>query len=291
MTLVSNGLNNNTKPYTWTFADATARTSATGFVSADVGSWAVQLSDGTVWELTATTPTWAQRGGSGGGGAPTTSKYVLGATDASLTNGITIPGLAGSADRAGQGGSTFAEEFDTTTNPFTWTPSNPTTQNSNTTVPSAFYASVSDTTERYGYRAFSPAGAFDLRAKVSLGLLGGSATPVAQIGLVVADATNANRAFVQITVGVNSLATSGFTYAASTFTQRGSNNVGTYVLYLRLTRDGSNNISFYFSLDGLIWNWIATQAFTLTITQAGLRLSASGTSPSYEAAVDWLRAS
>jgi hypothetical protein len=63
VTLVALGLNNNTKPYTWTYANAAARTGATGFVAADVGSWAVQLDDGTLWELTATTPTWAQRAG------------------------------------------------------------------------------------------------------------------------------------------------------------------------------------------------------------------------------------
>ena len=85
MTLVSNGLNNNTKPYTWTFADATARTGATGFVAADVGSWAIQLSDGTIWELTATTPTWTPRGGAAGFADPTTTKGDLIVHGASTT--------------------------------------------------------------------------------------------------------------------------------------------------------------------------------------------------------------
>ena len=92
MTLVSNGLNNNTKPYTWTFADATARTSATGFVAADIGSWAVQLSDGTVWELTATTPTWTQRGGGSGLTNPMTT-----------TGDLITGGASGAAQRLGIG--------------------------------------------------------------------------------------------------------------------------------------------------------------------------------------------
>lgn len=58
MTLAANGLNPGTKIYTWTYADAAARTGATGFVAGDVGSVALQLDDGTLWRLTATTPTW-----------------------------------------------------------------------------------------------------------------------------------------------------------------------------------------------------------------------------------------
>ena len=52
-------------PHNWEYADAAARTGATGFVAADVGKWAKQLDNGTFWELTATTPTWAQRTGAG----------------------------------------------------------------------------------------------------------------------------------------------------------------------------------------------------------------------------------
>lgn len=89
MTLVTNGPANFV-PYRYTYANAAARTSATGFVAADVGSWAVQLDDGTVWELTATTPTWAQRGGGGTVAAHATSHQV-GGSDA--FTGI-VPGSA-----------------------------------------------------------------------------------------------------------------------------------------------------------------------------------------------------
>jgi len=44
----------------FSYADATARAAATGFLAADVGKIAFQVSDGTFWLLTATTPSWAQ---------------------------------------------------------------------------------------------------------------------------------------------------------------------------------------------------------------------------------------
>src|SRR3989304_6314094 len=46
-------------PYNWTYADAAARTGATGFVTADVGKLARQLDNNSLWMLTATTPTWS----------------------------------------------------------------------------------------------------------------------------------------------------------------------------------------------------------------------------------------
>jgi len=49
--------------YNWTYADAAARTGATGMVSADVGKFARQLDDNSIWMLTATTPTWIAVGG------------------------------------------------------------------------------------------------------------------------------------------------------------------------------------------------------------------------------------
>lgn len=52
-------------PYQWTYADAAARTGATGFVSSDIGRFARQLDDNSIWMLTATTPTWIQIGSSG----------------------------------------------------------------------------------------------------------------------------------------------------------------------------------------------------------------------------------
>jgi hypothetical protein len=48
----------------WEYANAAARTAATGFLVADVGKWAKQTDDGSYWELTDESPiTWAQRTG------------------------------------------------------------------------------------------------------------------------------------------------------------------------------------------------------------------------------------
>lgn len=49
----------------WEYANASARTSASGFDSYDVGGFAWQQDDDSIWVLIATTPTWSQVGGSG----------------------------------------------------------------------------------------------------------------------------------------------------------------------------------------------------------------------------------
>lgn len=56
------------RPYTWAYPSASARTSATGFVTADLGKFARQTDDDSIWMLTAITPTWAPVSGSGGSG-------------------------------------------------------------------------------------------------------------------------------------------------------------------------------------------------------------------------------
>lgn len=63
MAEATNGLNN-AVPYKWTYANAAARVADTGLDAADIGKWARQDDDNSYWTLTATTPTWAQVGGS-----------------------------------------------------------------------------------------------------------------------------------------------------------------------------------------------------------------------------------
>lgn len=63
MTLANNGLAN-AVAYRFTYADASARSAASGFASTDVGSLARQLDDNSLWLLTDDSPaTWAQVGG------------------------------------------------------------------------------------------------------------------------------------------------------------------------------------------------------------------------------------
>jgi microcystin-dependent protein len=45
-------------PHSYEYANAAARTGASGFVSADIGKLALQTDDTSLWMLTATTPTW-----------------------------------------------------------------------------------------------------------------------------------------------------------------------------------------------------------------------------------------
>lgn len=52
--------------YNWTYADQTAREGAAGFYNYDLGKFARQLDDNSIWVLTATTPTWNQVGGATG---------------------------------------------------------------------------------------------------------------------------------------------------------------------------------------------------------------------------------
>lgn len=54
--------------YQWSYADASARTGATGFVSADIGKVARQEDDDSFWILIATTPTWTEITGVGASG-------------------------------------------------------------------------------------------------------------------------------------------------------------------------------------------------------------------------------
>jgi hypothetical protein len=58
------------QPFNWSYADATARGAATGFVAADVGKLARQLDDDSLWMLTDDSPeTWVQIGGTGVSGS------------------------------------------------------------------------------------------------------------------------------------------------------------------------------------------------------------------------------
>jgi hypothetical protein len=52
-------------PYAFEYADETARLAASGFVAADVGKFAHQQDNNTIWLLVATTPTWVAVSGVG----------------------------------------------------------------------------------------------------------------------------------------------------------------------------------------------------------------------------------
>ena len=222
--------------------------------------------------------------------------FVTTAAVTGLTGEKVIPGLAGSADRAGAGPASqvITEEYDTTTEGLTWTPSAPSGHDSHTTVPSHLYARTTDSTERFALRAFSPAGAFDARCHLSCAMEG---AVVGAFGLMLANAGNTDRVVVSFNPSDNGSGGNGtgfyvraYTYTGGTYTQRGTTWAAGSARYLRITRDASNNVSFWFSFDGLIWTLIVTQAFTFTPTQIGYRVAVFASTAGAMVS-DWLRAS
>ncbi len=229
----------------------------------------------------------AASNGSGGSGAPSGAKYITTKADAGLSDEIVIPGLAGSPDRAGIAGATFAEEYDTSTTGLSWSPSTPNTVNSNST-PSYLYIRSNDATERFGTRSFAPAGDFDARAKLSIAIRS-TGTSTAGIGLHISDSGNTNRLLLAYEAAYSSAQynVAGYTYTSGTYTQRGSKWM--YMpSHARITRTGSS-ISFWFSFDGLSWTLIATQTFSITVALIGFRVTGAN-SPDVEGYIDWLRA-
>jgi len=77
---VSNGIH---IPYAFEYADTAARTGATGFVASDVGKFARQTDNNTIWMLTGVGPSWIEISG---GGVASSNKVVVSALKASAGN-------------------------------------------------------------------------------------------------------------------------------------------------------------------------------------------------------------
>ncbi len=227
---------------------------------------------------------------SGGSGAPTDAKYITSAANGSLSAEIVIPGMAGSPDVAGAAGAGTSREFESGDTAPTWS-SAPNATDVGTTAASHLYVKNNATTELRGLYAWAPgSGAFDARMKASIGSdvrdTGGA------FGLLITDSGDSNRLLVEFEWSA-AIAISAFTYASGTYTPRGASLTlgnGVNELYFRITRDGSNNCSFWVSPNGLAWKLIATQAFTLTIANIGFRSTGDATGITH-AFVDWLRTS
>jgi hypothetical protein len=226
---------------------------------------------------------------SDGNFADTAAEYITSAANSSLSAEVVIPGLAGSADRAGIGGAGVSHEFDSGASPLTWSAAVD-TETVDSTIPSHLYIQDNGATETLGTYNWSPAGAFDIRCKLSIGAEVGTSASGPAAGLVVGDVTLANRLLIIILYdgATDKYVLDAYTYTASTYTQRGARNqIGINSIYLRFVRDGSNNCSFYHSFDGLTWLLVATQSFTFTCAKAGIRVAAA--SLTTNVAVDWIR--
>lgn len=250
--------------------------------------------DGVILQYDSTSSRWRcigkSPGAAGGSGAATTNKYVTTAAAGDLSAEVAIPGLNASPDIKGSGGAGTSEEYDSGTTGLTWS-SAPATEDSNTTVLDHLYLKWTDGTERFGTKAWAPgSGAFDVRTKVALNCDAG----VAALYLLISDSGNSNRTIVGIDFSFTSRTAtiSAYTYAGS-YTQRGSSwtvSLDSFI-YLRTARDGSNNVTFYFSLNGILWIPIATQSFTFTVAKLGYRTFNSAGSNNSQAIIDWLRTS
>lgn len=219
-------------------------------------------------------------------------EFVTTASADDLTNQVVIPGLAGSADIAGAGGGGTSREFDASGDAApTWSTSPDTTVDIDTTSKSHLYVKDATNTVIFGDYVWSPSGAFNVIAKVSLGR--DATTTSASCGIWVGNSDDSSGIWLILAIdsgGTTATYVKAATRASSTDTQRGSNSAcgGNNSVYLKLSRDGSNNCSFALSTNGISWFAIATQALTFTVAHLGFRI-ASSAAVGHEMFVDFLR--
>lgn len=223
---------------------------------------------------------------SGGSGAPDDAKYLVTASDATLSNELVLPGFAGHGDISGLGGGGINEEYDTTTPGLTWN-SAPASVDSNTTRPSHLVAVINDDTERFALRAFTPAGDFDVRTKLALFV--GVATGSQNVAFLVTDATNTLRAAVLFGKSSGNNVCQAYTANGATWTARGTGITCLYTMpmYFRLVRT-SGTFTFMVSLDGYAWTTLTTYTIAITVTQIGFRFF-NNTGLTYGIHSDFLR--
>lgn len=207
-----------------------------------------------------------------------------------LTNSIIIPGLQDDADVKGRSGSFKAEEFDSDTGQITWYDLTP-TNNINSTIKSGLYASSSSTTESLGLTTLSGVDSCEVACKISLGIhnvaVGGS------VGLLLCNTDRTNRVKISLehTGSGTSLSIKGYSYASSTYTQRGSTiSTTSNELYFRVFKDDGGVFWVYWSVNGLTWvHLVSISQVSFSVTKIGYSVVGGGATGATTLVSDWLR--
>jgi hypothetical protein len=261
-------------------------TTAGDLIVGDTGGTPARLAKGSDGQVLTVDPTthllvWATPSG---GGAPTTVPYITTASDGALSAEVVIPGLAGSPDRAGAAGAGFAEEYDSGSSGLTWSTA-PTTEDVNTTAKSHLYLKATTAlSDALGYTSWSPAGDFDIRAKLAVGH--DTADAGRSFGMVVMNSANTVRLMLQWTSGSGGQV-QAYTYSGSYTLVGSALAYGAFGdVYLRIVRIGGT-IYYFASRTGLAWTLVASTAFSITVARRGFRLESQGATTHYY--VDWWR--
>lgn len=212
--------------------------------------------------------------GGGGGGAPTSAEYFVSAADGTLSAENVISGLAGDSRIHGVGGGGIDAEYDSTSHGLTAS-STPDTLDSDTTRPSHLFIKTVDTTEYLLTRSFSPAGAFDVRIHASMMTDATSAN--GSFGIHIGNSGNTSRLLLQFQWSGTALQLACYTYSGSYSAVGTARTIYVHDCYMRITRDGSNNIVWYWSMNGYDEQWqrLASTSFTFTPANVGYRQNAA----------------
>lgn len=231
-----------------------------------------------------------------GASAPATAAYVVAASDASIPNGVVIPGLAGSADIKGSGAND--DEFDVTdaSPPIgSWTTlGSPTSQNANSTALSHYYVkkSATGTLGTHGIYKASPSTPFTMTAKLSDSTIRNIDHGA---GIFVGETTPGKMASLYLGASSGTLK---FAFIAATWTNPTTFNTTVTALdepvtapvYLRIVASSSTSVGYYWSYNGIVWTLLsAAHNPSFTIGSVGLIIIQDNATYDLEAAFDWVR--
>jgi hypothetical protein len=213
-------------------------------------------------------------GTGGGGGAPTTSKYVLGAADASLPNAVANPGLYGSADNQPAVAGSIDDEFPGSSLSGSWTWIN---QGTATATVANSYLTISNagngvTNSISAIYQAAPATPWTVVAKISL--IARIAANFPEVGLFLMDSVSSKVIFFEMAGNnpgeVLNIAhfTNPTTFGAVVFTE--SFPLKNY-LYLKIQDDGTN-LKYSVSPDGQAYVQMFSEGRTSFLTNGANRV-------------------